>query len=79
MYAGNGTMKLNGGASHHGDDLFAERCGEPQRRRRFLWLGRWLHDRGQRQAARIHYDRRLSGEFFVVGNAMMSSFSWKKY
>jgi hypothetical protein len=28
---------------------------------------------------KIHYDRNLSSKFFVVGNAMMSSFSWKKY
>ncbi len=29
--------------------------------------------------ADIHYDRNLSRIFFVVGNAMMSAFSWKKY
>jgi Tfp pilus assembly protein PilX len=29
--------------------------------------------------ADIHYDRHLSGQFFVVGNGMMSAFSWKKY
>jgi hypothetical protein len=27
----------------------------------------------------IHYDRALSASFFTAGNAMMSSFSWKKY
>jgi Tfp pilus assembly protein PilX len=29
--------------------------------------------------ANLHYDRHLSQEFFVVGNSMLSSFSWKKY
>lgn len=29
--------------------------------------------------ADIHYDRHLTQSFFTVGNAMMSSFSWKKY
>ena len=29
--------------------------------------------------ASIHYDRHLTSSFFSVGNAMMSSFSWKKY
>jgi hypothetical protein len=27
----------------------------------------------------VYYDRHLTSEFFTVGNAMMSSFSWKKY
>jgi hypothetical protein len=29
--------------------------------------------------ANLHYDRNLSTQFFTVGNAMMSAFSWKKY
>jgi Tfp pilus assembly protein PilX len=29
--------------------------------------------------ANIHYDRKLSTTFFTAGNAMMSTFSWKKY
>jgi hypothetical protein len=29
--------------------------------------------------ANIHYDRNLSGSFFTPGNAMMSTFSWRKY
>jgi PilX N-terminal len=29
--------------------------------------------------ASIHYDRRLSQEYFTVGNPMMSAFNWKKY
>jgi hypothetical protein len=27
----------------------------------------------------FHYDRRLQSDFFVAGNFMMSSFTWKKY
>ena len=30
-------------------------------------------------SSQIRYDRHLTSEFFTVGNAMMSSFSWKKY
>jgi hypothetical protein len=29
--------------------------------------------------AKIHYDTRLSSEFFLVGNTMMSGFSWKRF
>lgn len=29
--------------------------------------------------ANVHYDRNLSQSFFTAGNAMMSTFSWKKY
>ena len=28
---------------------------------------------------KIHYDRHLASSFFMAGNSMMSSFSWKKY
>ena len=27
----------------------------------------------------FHYDRRLAGDYFVVGNYVMSAFTWKKY
>jgi hypothetical protein len=27
----------------------------------------------------FHYDRRLGSDFFVVGNYVMSSFTWRKY
>ena len=39
-------------------------------------VGATVNDTG---GMKIHYDRNLSSAFFVVGNAMMSSFSWKKY
>ena len=29
--------------------------------------------------ASIHYDRSLSGEFFVAGQPMLGTFSWKRY
>jgi len=77
-YAGTGNVKLNGGATtiamvyapnaavsfNGGGDFYGS------------VVGATIDDTG---GARIHYDRRLSSEFFVVGNPMMSSFSWKKY
>jgi PilX N-terminal len=78
QYAGTGSVKLNGGATtiamvyapkaavsfNGGGDFYGS------------VVGATIDDTG---GARIHYDRRLSSEFFVVGNAMMSSFTWKKY
>src|SRR5262245_35404334 len=78
QYAGSGAVKLNGGAHtvamvyspnaavsfNGGGDFYGSVVGST------------IDDTG---GARIHYDRRLSSEFYVVGNAMMSSFTWKKY
>jgi hypothetical protein len=77
-YAGTGSVKLNGGATtiamvyapsaavsfNGGGDFYGS------------VVGATIDDTG---GARIHYDRRLTSEFYVVGNPMMSSFSWKKY
>ena len=70
-------VKLNGGL-HDGDDRSPERSVSFNGGGDFYGsvVGATVDDLG---GAKIHYDRRLSGEFFIVGNAMMSSFSWKKY
>ena len=39
-------------------------------------LAKYIHVEG---GSRIHYDRRLSREFFGVGPRMMSAFTWKEY
>jgi hypothetical protein len=78
MYAGTDAVKLNGGA-HTTAMVYS-----PNARVSFNGggdfygsvVGATIDDTG---GARIHYDRRLSAEFWVVGNAMMSSFTWKKY
>jgi hypothetical protein len=77
-YAGTGAVKLNGGAKtvamiyapnaaatfNGGGDFYGS------------VVAATVDDQG---GSHIHYDRHLSGQFFTVGNAMMSSFSWKKY
>jgi len=78
MYAGTGTVKLNGGA-HTTGMIYAPNAPVSLNGGGDFYgsvVGSTVDDSG---GARIHYDRRLSSEFFVVGNAMMSSFSWKKY
>jgi hypothetical protein len=78
MYAGNGAVKLNGGA-HTTAMVYSPNAAVSFNGGGDFYgsvVGATIDDTG---GAKIHYDRRLSGEFFVVGNAMMSSFSWKKY
>ena len=77
-YAGSGAVKLNGGA-HMVGMVYAPNAATSLNGGGDFYgsvVGATIDDTG---GARIHYDRRLSSEFFVVGNAMMSSFSWKKY
>jgi hypothetical protein len=77
-YAGSGAVKLNGGA-HMVGMVYAPNAATSLNGGGDFYgsvVGATIDDTG---GARIHYDRRLSSEFYVVGNAMMSSFSWKKY
>jgi len=77
-YAGSGAVKLNGGA-HMVGMVYAPNAATSLNGGGDFYgsvVGSTIDDTG---GAKIHYDRRLSSEFFVVGNAMMSSFSWKKY
>ena len=77
-YAGAGAVKLNGGA-HTAAMVYAPNAAVSLNGGGDFYgsvVGATIDDTG---GARIHYDRRLSSEFFVVGNPMMSSFSWKKY
>jgi PilX N-terminal len=78
MYAGTGAVKLNGGA-HTTAMVYSPNAAVSFNGGGDFYgsvVGATIDDTG---GARIHYDRRLSSEFFVVGNAMMSSFTWKKY
>jgi hypothetical protein len=78
LYAGSGALKLAGGAdtaaviyapNAHitvagGSDFYG------------AILGATVLDNGGGQ---FHYDRSLQDEFFIVGNYVMSSFTWRKY
>ena len=78
LYAGTGSMKLAGGAkpaatvyapnaavSMHGNGNFYGSI-----------LSNQFTDTG---GASVHYDRSLATKFNVLGNHVMSSFSWQKY
>jgi hypothetical protein len=78
QYAGTGTVKLTGG-SHSVAMIYAPNAAVQTSGNADFYgsvVGATINDTG---GMKIHYDRHLSSEFFVVGNAMMSSFSWKKY
>jgi len=78
QYAGTGTVKLTGG-SHTVGMVYAPNAAIQTNGNADFYgsvVGATVNDTG---GMKIHYDRHLSSEFFVVGNAMMSSFSWKKY
>jgi hypothetical protein len=78
MYAGAGAVKLNGGA-HTTAMVYSPNAAVSFNGGGDFYgsvVGATIDDTG---GAKIHYDRRLSGQFFIVGNAMMSSFTWKRY
>jgi hypothetical protein len=78
QYAGTEAIRLNGGSQAVGM-IYAPNAAVTLNGGNDFYgsvVGATIDDSG---GAKIHYDRRLSGQFWVVGNAMMSSFSWKKY
>jgi Tfp pilus assembly protein PilX len=78
MYAGTGTISLKGNSQASGL-LYA-----PNASFSFAGQGSWygavvgafMTDMG---GAAIHYDRRLKNSNYILGNYMLSSFTWKKY
>jgi Tfp pilus assembly protein PilX len=77
-YAGTGTLHLGGGADTTAMVYAPNAPIEINGNHGFYGaiVGSTVINNGN---ADIHYDRHLSGEFFLVGNGMMSAFSWKKY
>jgi hypothetical protein len=77
-YGGTGNVKLTGGTSYcamvyapdaevtfaGGNDFYG------------TVIGKTIKDTG---GAHLHFQRNLEDKFFVVGNGMLSGFSWKKY
>jgi Tfp pilus assembly protein PilX len=78
QYAGTGTVKVNGGSSAS-EMLYAPNAAVELSGGNDFYgsiVGATVTDTG---GAKLHYDRHLSKSFYTVGNAMMSTFSWKKY
>jgi len=78
LYAGTGAVKIAGGSQSSamvfapngdvaivgGSDFYG------------AVLGKTITDTG---GTNYHYDRSLQDDFFIVGNYMLSAFTWKKY
>jgi hypothetical protein len=78
QYAGTGAVKLTGGSTSSAMVYSPNAAITFSGNSDFYGsvVGATIKDTG---GTKIHYDSRLQAKFFLVGNAMMSSFSWKKY
>jgi hypothetical protein len=78
VYGGTGAVKFNGGTST-AMLLYAPNADVTVNGGGHVYgaiVGATVKDTG---GAQFHYDRRGQNDFFVAGNFMMSSFTWKKY
>jgi hypothetical protein len=78
LYAGNGNIKLVGGAST-AMMIYAPAANASFPASNATFYGSIMAQDVSANGAQIHYDRHLSTLFFTTGNHMMSTFSWKKY
>ncbi|HVD93393.1 MAG TPA: hypothetical protein VNC21_13955, partial [Vicinamibacterales bacterium] len=78
QYAGSGAIEMTGG-SNSAFMLYAPNASVTTHGNADIWgsiLARQLTSSG---TPRFIYDRHLQSQFFMMGNFVMSSFSWKKY
>ena len=78
IYGGTGSMKFNGGAQV-AMLMYAPNADVTVNGGGHIYgsiVASTVKDTG---GAKFHYDRRGQNDFFVAGNFMMSSFTWKKY
>ena len=79
MYAGTGTVSLKGGTGASGL-MYAPKASYSFNSAGGNWygavVGQTMTDMG---GATINYDRNLQNQYFIIGNYMLSSFTWKKY
>jgi hypothetical protein len=79
VYGGTGTINMDGGNSQSAAVIYAPNANFVLKGTQDLYgsiLAKTVTNGGN---ASIHYDRRLSRDFFVAGNPMASTFSWKRY
>jgi hypothetical protein len=78
LYAGTGNIEMTGGSGASGT-IYAPNATVTMHGNADFYgsmLARSFIDTG---GASVHYDRALQSKFNMMGNFMMSSFSWKKY
>src|SRR4029077_11145910 len=78
VYPGTGTLIMDGGNSQSAGVIYAPNANMELRGTQD-WFGSvlaktiWNHG-----DAKIHYDRRLSRDFWVAGMPMSGTFTWKR-
>ena len=78
LYAGAGGMKISGG-TESAATVYAPNAAITLTGNADFYgsiLGKTFADSS---GASVHYDRALSSKYFIIGNHVMSSFSWQKY
>lgn len=79
IYGGSGTINMTGGNGQSAAMIYAPNANfELKGTQDFFGsiLARTVTNGG---TGNIHYDRSLSGEFYVMGQPMLGTFSWKRY
>ncbi|MQA29643.1 MAG: hypothetical protein GEU82_07375 [Luteitalea sp.] len=79
IYGGSQIIEMKGGNTQSAVSIYAPNAAFNLRGTQDLFgsvLASTIENHGN---ANIHYDRRLGNGFYVQGNVMMGSFSWRRY
>ena len=79
VYGGSATISMMGGNSQSAATIYAPNANFELQGTQDLYgsiLARTITNAGN---ASIHYDRRLSRDFYVAGHPMVGTFSWNRY
>jgi Tfp pilus assembly protein PilX len=79
VYGGHGTLNMNGGNAQSAATIYAPNADFQLKGTQDFYGSILAHTITNGGNASIHYDRSLSGEFFVAGQSMLGTFSWKRY
>ncbi len=79
VYGGTQTINMNGGNAQSAAMIYAPNADFQLKGTQDFYgsvLAKTVTNGGN---ASIHYDRSLSGEFYVTGQSMLGTFSWQRY
>jgi hypothetical protein len=79
VYGGSATINMKGGNGQSAVTIYAPNADFELQGTQDLYgsiLARTIENHGN---ASIHYDRRLAKDFYVTGQPMVGTFTWKRY